>query len=289
MLTLKRILLPVDFSERSQAAAQLAVRLAARFHCTIDLLHVLAPLGGEDGAIESGGELLEALRRERWATANAEMASFAAAALAGVETRAEVAEGLPAPLIVAAARRSGAGLIVMPTHGHGPFRRFILGSNTAEVLRDAECPVATGVHLERLPALAGTGFSSVLCAVDLGPQSRRALEWAAGLAEATGARLTLLHAASTVSTAASAGEAGWNESVCVEARAEAVRLVEAVGCQADVAIEAGDPARAIREVAGRVGAELLVIARGSAGGVFGRLRANAYAIIRESPCPVVSV
>jgi nucleotide-binding universal stress UspA family protein len=37
------------------------------------------------------------------------------------------------------------------------------------------------------------------------------------------------------------------------------------------------------------GANLLVIGRGSASGIFGRLRANAYSIIRESPCPVVSV
>jgi hypothetical protein len=36
-------------------------------------------------------------------------------------------------------------------------------------------------------------------------------------------------------------------------------------------------------------ADLLVIGRGSAAGMFGRLRTNAYAIIRQSPCPVVSV
>jgi len=36
-------------------------------------------------------------------------------------------------------------------------------------------------------------------------------------------------------------------------------------------------------------ADLLVIGRGSASGVFGRLRTNAYAIIRQSPCPVLSI
>ena len=41
-------------------------------------------------------------------------------------------------------------VILMPTHGYGPFRRFILGSNTAKVLHDADCPVWTGVHLETL-------------------------------------------------------------------------------------------------------------------------------------------
>jgi nucleotide-binding universal stress UspA family protein len=38
-----------------------------------------------------------------------------------------------------------------------------------------------------------------------------------------------------------------------------------------------------------VQADALVIGRGSAAGLFGRLRSNAYAIIRQAPCPVVSV
>jgi len=40
---------------------------------------------------------------------------------------------------------------MMPTHGLGGFRRFLLGSVTAKVLHDADCPVWTGVHLERAP------------------------------------------------------------------------------------------------------------------------------------------
>jgi nucleotide-binding universal stress UspA family protein len=51
----------------------------------------------------------------------------------------------------------------------------------------------------------------------------------------------------------------------------------------------GDPASAICTAAESMGAGVLVIGRGSAAGVFGRLRTNAYAIIRQSPCPVVSV
>jgi hypothetical protein len=36
-------------------------------------------------------------------------------------------------------------------------------------------------------------------------------------------------------------------------------------------------------------AELLVIGRSVEDGMLGRLRTNAYSIIRQSPCPVVSV
>ena len=62
-----------------------------------------------------------------------------------------------------------------------------------------------------------------------------------------------------------------------------------VHAEADVVIEAGEPAKAICAAAARVQADALVIGRGSAAGLFGRLRTNAYAIIRQAPCPVVSV
>ena len=58
---------------------------------------------------------------------------------------------------------------------------------------------------------------------------------------------------------------------------------------AEIAVEGGDPPRVICQVAAANHADLLVIGRGSAAGLFGRLRTNAYAIIRQSPCPVVSV
>jgi multiple sugar transport system substrate-binding protein len=66
-------------------------------------------------------------------------------------------------------------------------------------------------------------------------------------------------------------------------------LQEKVGTKAEVLIEPGDPPKVVCGIAERLHASLLVIGRGSAGGVFGRLRTNAYAIIRQSPCPVASV
>jgi nucleotide-binding universal stress UspA family protein len=74
-----------------------------------------------------------------------------------------------------------------------------------------------------------------------------------------------------------------------QAETELLQLQQATGADADLLIEGGDPANVICSAAARVAADVLVIGRGSAAGVFGRLRTNAYAIIRESPCPVVSV
>ncbi len=58
---------------------------------------------------------------------------------------------------------------------------------------------------------------------------------------------------------------------------------------ASLLIESGSPAEVVADTVDQFNADLLVIGRSEAAGMFGRLRTNAYAIIRQSPCPVVSV
>ena len=242
------------------------------------------------GALEIGGPVLAELYRGRAELASAELDAFLASELAELRTRRTVLEGDPASQIVDFAHREGADLILMPTHGYGPFRRFILGSNTAKVLHDADCPVWTGVHLEQALPAAGDSLRSVLCAVDLGAQSSKTLCWAAMLAREFDARLTVIHATAPVTgDAAADSEADWRAGVRDSARRELERLERFVNVEAELTVESGEPAGVIRAAAQRVEADSLVIGRGSAAGVFGRLRTNAYAIIRQSPCPVVSV
>lgn len=289
MRALSKILLPVDFSERSVGAARYARLLADHFQAELVLLHVLTPQQYEFGAMEVAGSMLNELYRSRFDHASREMNSFMAAELSGVRIRRVVKEGDPAGTIVRFSQDLPADVILMPTHGYGPFRRFILGSNTAKVLHDADCPVWTGVHLEETLAAATIPFRNILCAVDLGPQSGKTLCWASGLARSFGARLTLMHVTAGVADAADRAEAGWLQSVRETASLELSRLAEASGAEAEILTEAGEAAQVICSAAARIPADVLVIGRGSAAGVFGRLRTNAYAIIRQSPCPVVSV
>jgi len=277
MQFLSRILLPVDFSERSVGGAHYAGSLACHFGCELVLLHVLVPPQYEFGAVDIAGSMLAELCRDRVVQANADLASFQAEDFARMNVRRVVLEGDPSGSIVDFAHNEHCDLIVMPTHGYGPFRRFILGSNTAKVLHDADCPVWTGVHLEDAPAALSIPIRNVLCAVDLGPQSAQTLAWAANLAREFGARLTLLHAMPC------------GPDVQLAASEELRMLQTSSGADADVILETGEPGPAICAAAARLKADVLVIGRGSAAGVYGRLRTNAYAIIRQSPCPVVSV
>lgn len=290
MLPLSRVLVPVDFSERSVAAVRYAQSLACHFKAELILLYVVPPVSYQSSGFEFGGIVMTEAFLDRAAEARKELDAFLADELAGHGVRKVVLEGDPARRIVEYAHDEHVSVIVMPTHGYGPFRRFLLGSVTAKVLHDADCLVLTGVHLEQGPSLEPVAPRTIACAVDLGPQSMKVLECAKGLTEQFQAELVLVHATPL-------GEAHFEEMFDPEWRAtigERVRerlddLIEEAKATAEVNVEDGSPADVVTAAAQRFNADLVVIGRSEAAGMFGRLRTNAYSIIRQSPCPVVSV
>jgi nucleotide-binding universal stress UspA family protein len=88
--------------------------------------------------------MVEEAWEEQQRRAQQDVAEFAAGELGHFRVHPLVFGGDPATAIVEKAHSECADLIVMATHG---FRRFILGSVTAKVLHDADCPVWTGAHL----------------------------------------------------------------------------------------------------------------------------------------------
>ncbi|MBI5085355.1 MAG: universal stress protein [Acidobacteria bacterium] len=288
-MPLKHVVVPVDFSEKSEGAARYAEALCKRFGCSISLLHVLAPPHYEVGAMEVGGSVLDELYRNRTGQARLDLDAFLASEIGIASAERLLVEGDPATQIVKLAHERGAGLIVMPTHGYGTFRRFILGSVTAKVLHDADCPVWTGVHLEA-HSPEEVRFERVAVAIDLGPQSERALMWGKRFADSAGAQLTVLHATPNLE-----GRAGdyfdpdWRRHVEASVRDEVGALLARLEMTAPLMVDSGEPSETVCDLAREGNADVLVIGRGSAAGVFGRLRANAYSIIRQSHCPVVSV
>jgi nucleotide-binding universal stress UspA family protein len=286
MFSLSPIVVPIDFSDRSAGAVRYARELAHRFDARIALVHVIPPPHYEFSALEVGGAVLNEMFANRAVQVKQELEKYMAEELAGLEVERVALEGDPAHHIVKYAQEKKAALILMPTHGYGPFRRFILGSVTAKVLHDADSPVWTGVHLEEAPQTP-IRFDRVLAAVDLGAQSMGAVDWAAEFASRTGGRLSVVHVTPALAHVGEAIDPDWRPELLKQARERLEQIV--AGRAADLRVETGDIARRVCEVARETGANLLVIGRGSASGVFGRLRTNAYAIIRESPCPAVSV
>jgi len=133
------------------------------------------------------------LTLERLEQRKCELAAYLEGQCPDIPLTRETVEGDPAREIVSCASAHSVDLIVMATHGYGPFRRFLLGSVTAKVLHDAACPVWTGPHLEQAPSYQNIGFHRIVCAIDLAERSRAVLEWAGRFAREFEAELDIVH------------------------------------------------------------------------------------------------
>jgi nucleotide-binding universal stress UspA family protein len=105
----------------------------------------------------------------------------------GVDHECLLVERDPATALIEESARLGARLVVLGAHGHSRWSRHLLGSVTAKVLHQAGAPVAVVPGEPAAPDRPG-----ILVGVDGSEASGRALEWAAGLAGATGKQLRVV-------------------------------------------------------------------------------------------------
>lgn len=279
-----RILFPVDFSDRAQRAAQYARHLAERTGSEITLLHVIEYVPYWIAVPETGGRVQGVIQFD---DAYSALESFARRYLPGIPTRQVALSGDAAQIIVEQAHTGGYDLVLMPTHGFGPLRRFLLGSVTAKVLHDSRCPVWTGSHIADTPALDQIAFRHILCAVDLGPRSVDTLCWAQRFASKFGAKLTVTHVLPDLNDYTD--KPGITTSLISRSERRLQELLATVRAEAEIFVDNGEPAKAVCAAAENMRSDLLVIGRSHPDGVLGRLRTHAYAIIRQAPCPVVSI
>jgi nucleotide-binding universal stress UspA family protein len=142
MISIRRILVPTDFSDNSLAAVRYAAELADKFGAELVLLHVV-----QDVALV----LPDAVMPTPVVTPDlTQMADAAKAGLAKIidsqnlgrlNPRSEVRVGSPAAEIDAAAKDLKADLICVSTHGRTGLAHLLLGSVAERIVRYAPCPV----------------------------------------------------------------------------------------------------------------------------------------------------
>jgi nucleotide-binding universal stress UspA family protein len=138
MISMKKILVPTDFSEHSTKAVRYGEELALKFGATLDLIHTVETqpiLYAEGGAFpfESIKELLDG--------AAAELEKVEIDSAGQLEVSRRVCDGSPFVEIVRHAKEHSVDLIVMGTHGRGAIAHMLLGSVAERVVRKAPCPV----------------------------------------------------------------------------------------------------------------------------------------------------
>jgi nucleotide-binding universal stress UspA family protein len=288
MLAIRHILFPIDFSERSCGAAPFVRAMTERFDARITVMSVISPFWQAASGDLAGTMLVDMDEIKRDLENRLKGAFVKEFAGLTVDRLAEIAD--PAEAITRLAHAEGVDLIMMPTHGYGPFRSLLLGSVTAKVLHDAQCPVWTATHIDEPPALGHLAGRNVLCAIDATPASVPLMQWAAEYARKCGGTMRLVHVVS--------GIQGWperqmdrefEEGLRVQAREAIGKLQNAAGVTAPLCVAVGEVAGAVREEAERHSSDLIVIGRGMLHETLGRLRTHSYGIIRHAPCPVLSV
>lgn len=141
-LRLKKILVPVDFSEFSGKALKYAVRFAEQFQATLILVHVVEPVHYPESIIIPPA--METTNQDRLKLARTTLAEFAKQQVpAGLESECIARLGQPYSELTAVARDCEADLIVIATHGHTGLKHLLLGSTAERVVRLAPCPVLT--------------------------------------------------------------------------------------------------------------------------------------------------
>lgn len=279
---IKKILFPVDFSPACAAMAGYVGRAATIFGAKVTLLHV-ADLASHN-AFEIYARPVPEIEEEHRSLAQERLNAFLQAEFPNVESERFLTFGDVADEIIHMAHAGAFDLIIMPTHA-GRFRRMLLGSTTAKVLIDAGCPVLTSEHAETMvpKPLESRRW---LCAISLNDDSERVLRAAAEAAEATGARLSVIHAIQ-VSRLGLPKELGREDELELfearDARQRAEQLQREVGSDAPLQIAAGPSLKeALVEAVRRSGTDMFIIGRTGQ-------RDLAYQIVRDSPVTVLSL
>lgn len=290
MLQYRRILYPVDFSLRSRQMAPMVRDVARKFFSEVVLLHVLDALPVVCYAPEFTYFAPSEFVAKQRGTMAGELADFAEAELTDIPVRRLIVTGDPADCISAQAARQNVDVIMMPTHGRGVFRRLLLGSVTAKVLNDCPLPVWTTAHSERFPLPRHQEIRRILCAMDTGPENVRVLETAADLVYEYNAAVHLVHAVEGQEAYyENTIDPGLRQYLMRLAREKIDGLQQEAKTDWELCVKAGPAAVAVRQTAEEFGADLVLIGRGRGREHFEPMRAHSTAIIRESPCAVLSV
>jgi nucleotide-binding universal stress UspA family protein len=288
MPLITNILFPVDFSPSCIAMAAYVKRAATLFGAKVSLVHVFDPstYNTFELYVRPASELAE----EHEGIARDRLNSFLAAEFAPAEHPRILASGDAATGIAEVSKKNGIDFIIMPTHA-GTFRRMLLGSTTAKVLNDADCPVVTSKHAETI-APRPLEHREWLCAIGFDANSERVLRYCHQAAEEARGNLTIIHAIQATDPT-SPVQLDLEEKVESEetqqARRRIAELQRKVGSRAPVCIAIGPIKEALLEAARRFDADVLAIGRGPQSDPHGRVRDLTYAIVRDSPFPVLSI
>jgi nucleotide-binding universal stress UspA family protein len=251
----RSILAPLDGSLPSEQSLPYAAALARRSGAALRLAYVHTPLLLGEGTLYLGTPDVHLWSEEQKYLR--EVADrLRAAKVENVSAR--ILEGPIAESLREYALAESSDLVVMTTHGRGPFSRFWLGSVADELTHRLPMPLLLIRTREEKPAPVEPAFKKLLVALDGTPAAEEVLTPISGLAKLTGASLTLLRVL-PVQPAEIASTSLWAEGQTYLKRIAASVREKGIGVETRLFANA-HPAAAILEEAESGGYDLLALA-----------------------------
>ncbi|MEN8193907.1 MAG: universal stress protein [Bacteroidota bacterium] len=143
MEIIKKILVPIDFSDYSKKALQYTVKLAKSFNAEIYLVYVIEPMI-YPADLSMGQMVIPQNELNLDQKAESELEELAKSEI-GETLKYDVVikTGKPFMEIIETASELDADLIIISTHGHTGVEHLLFGSTAEKVVRKAPCPVLT--------------------------------------------------------------------------------------------------------------------------------------------------
>ncbi len=140
---IKKVLVPIDFSDYSKSSLRYAVNFVKSFNAALYLVYVIEPLiyppDFSMGQIAIPSVDLEIDKR-----AEDELKNLAEKEIPeDIHTKTIVKTGKPFIEIIETAAEENIDLIIIATHGHTGVEHILFGSTAEKVVRKAPCPVLT--------------------------------------------------------------------------------------------------------------------------------------------------
>jgi nucleotide-binding universal stress UspA family protein len=140
VLTLRHILVPVDFSETSDRALGYAIDLARKFEAQVTIVHAyqIPVYAFPEGAYITGADVAAQISTAAQGRLDALVEAHK---VSGVPLSGVLRDGVPWEEINAVAAETKADLVIIGTHGRRGLMRALLGSVAENVIRTTSLPV----------------------------------------------------------------------------------------------------------------------------------------------------
>jgi len=297
MISIKNILVPVDFSKPSKKTVTYCLTLAKQFNARLLIAHIVPTSSMLPYAFPL--ETVE-IERNQEQTARREIEQLVPDEYKDAyKIQTIVKTGSIDSELVEIVRSEAVDLVIMGTHGRRRFVGWFIGSVTERLLRKLPVPLLTVSHLDPVKHTIGlVALKRILYATDRFESSSAGLVNAIELARRAGGQLTVMHAVYY------ADQALWVPAGIPDFENERLRLAREIQKRIDdvfaqellrelpidIVVVEGKPFEKILQIAKEIDVEIIVLNLQSKGTLErALLGSTAERVVRLAPIPVLSI